>query len=135
MLEQLDPVDRDDGDPDPVAFEEPGVARDVDLLEVERVLAAGALELPLRDLAEVAACLRVEDDAAEGHGPAILRGLESRPMRGTTPATLFAAILAVVPCARAGSIEVVVREREGAVVPNQSVDLFRVEPERDLEAP
>lgn len=61
-------------------------------------------------------------------------------MREASRLVPFAALLlgvlgSVSAPARAGSIEVLVRERDGAVVPRQAVDLLRVEPERDLEAP
>src|SRR4029453_1399198 len=69
MLERELSVDRDDRDARAEALEQPGVARDVHLLEVELLLAADASETFLRDVAEVAPCLRVEHDAAALHGP------------------------------------------------------------------
>src|SRR5262245_48306678 len=68
MLERERSVDRDDGDARPVELQQTGIARDVHLLQVERLLAASAGEPLLRDVAEVASGLRVQDDAAHGSG-------------------------------------------------------------------
>src|SRR6185436_14826145 len=52
-----------------------------------------------------------------------------RALKVAVPFLLLSAL-----AARAGTIEVLVRERDGGGVPNQQVSLLRVEPERDIEA-
>ncbi len=55
-------VDLDDREPLPVAGLQPGITRDVDLLEGEAELCAKLLELPARPVAEMAALCVVEGD-------------------------------------------------------------------------
>ncbi len=80
--ERLLAVDRDDGDPLPVAALELGIARDVDCLELERDLRPDAREDALGRLAEVAAPRGVERDAvlrAYGYSPRVTVASATRP--------------------------------------------------------
>jgi hypothetical protein len=66
--ERLLPVDEDDRNALAVALLELGIARDVDLLQVERRLGANALDHAPCALAEVAARGGVEGDAGSRYG-------------------------------------------------------------------
>jgi hypothetical protein len=61
-------VDLDDGDQLAIAPFELGIAGDVDLRQVERVLAPDAADDSERTLAEVAVPRVVDDDAAQRYG-------------------------------------------------------------------
>jgi hypothetical protein len=61
-------IDLDHREPLPVAALELGVARDVDLLELELHLRANRLENTLRGRAQMAVRSVVEDDAGYGYG-------------------------------------------------------------------
>ena len=78
--ERLHAVDRDDGNPLAEAALELLVARDVDLLEVERRLAADVVEDAAGALAKVAARRGVEGDArGYGYSPRVVVASATRP--------------------------------------------------------